>query len=262
MKFWQIFLLLVGGLATLGLIGIAALYVFGIIEPFTPTTPPAAAPQTAKELPTSVLNILATGSAATSTLAPTAESVTSLPINTFTAFPTGTSVPSLTPIQPGLPNPSQEFVSFSCITDQSPQKGIVSDVLDGDKIEVVLNGKAYPVRYIGISVPESAPYKDLSTQMNRSLVLGQTVALYVDKTDKDPEGNLPRYVLSGNIFVNYQLIRRGVVQTNKIPPDVSCSTLFEQAQTDAKTARLGIWKTSQSPTPPASITQPESTSYP
>jgi endonuclease YncB( thermonuclease family) len=262
MKSWQIFLLLIGSFATLGLIGIAVLSVVGFFEPAALTAAPPPAPPVEKEIPTSALIVLATGPGATSTVAPTAAFVTALPVDTFTPYPTNTGIPSLTPIQLGLPNPSQETISFDCIPDQSPQKGIVSNVIDGENIEVVLNGKAYPVHYVGIEAPETAPYKDLAAQMNRGLVLGQSVELYVDRTNKDPDGNLLRYVLAGKIFVNYQLVRRGVVQTKKTPPDISCSLLLEQAQTDAKNARLGIWKTPETPTLSTLSIQPASTNTP
>ncbi|GAH34379.1 unnamed protein product, partial [marine sediment metagenome] len=59
-------------------------------------------------------------------------------------------------------------------------------VIDGDTIEVDINGKAYKVRYIGINTPEyNQPFGDEATQTNSSLVLGKTVILEKDVSETD-----------------------------------------------------------------------------
>lgn len=67
-------------------------------------------------------------------------------------------------------SPIQESIKF--------QLAEVSRIIDGDTIEVNINGDSYRVRYIGIDTPEiGEPFADEATDKNRELVEGQIVWL-------------------------------------------------------------------------------------
>ncbi len=118
----------------------------------------------------------------------------------------------------------------------------VKRVIDGDTIEVDLNGKAYKVRYIGINSPEyDQPFGDEATQANSSLVLGKTVILEKDVSETDKYGRLLRYVYVGDLFVNAHLVKFGWAQASTYPPDVKYSALFVSLEREARENNEGCW---------------------
>jgi endonuclease YncB( thermonuclease family) len=97
--------------------------------------------------------------------------------------------------------------------ERSGKRAIVTRVIDGDTIDVNINGVVQRVRYIGIDTPEYTSTKEYygaeATAKNRSLVEGRTVTLVKDVSETDRYDRLLRYVLVGNVFVNYELVRLG-----------------------------------------------------
>ncbi|NUM46841.1 MAG: thermonuclease family protein [Anaerolineales bacterium] len=148
------------------------------------------------------------------------------------------------------------FSPLACLpTETLRQIGIVSRVVDGDTIDVEINGEKFRVRYIGIDAPEpDQDYGGLSLNENILLVAGQEVTLIQDLGDKDDFGRLLRYVLVGEIFVNYQLVQEGHARASAYTPNVACQATFEMAQAIAETNRAGLWRTYA--TPPPTVLQP------
>ncbi len=129
----------------------------------------------------------------------------------------------------------------------------VVKVVDGDTIDVNLEGQTYRVRYIGVDTPEYyEPYYQEAKAFNRSLVEGASLTLIRDVSETDRYGRLLRYVIARGLFVNYELVRRGYATAATYPPDVACSDTFASAQQDARREGLGIW--SPTPTPTATPT--------
>lgn len=125
------------------------------------------------------------------------------------------------------------------------------EVVDGDTIKVDLNGQIYSVRYIGIDCPECKdPSKPMETfsleasQKNRELVENQEVILIKDVSEYDKYNRLLRYVIVGDTFVNYELVKQGYAHASTYPPDVACSEFFAEAQNNASTLKLGFWSDS------------------
>jgi endonuclease YncB( thermonuclease family) len=116
-------------------------------------------------------------------------------------------------------------------------------IIDGDTIDVLLDGRSHTVRYIGVDTPErDAPFYTEATAANAELVEGQTVILVRDVSETDRFGRLLRYVyLSDGTFVNAELLRRGYAQAVTFPPDVSHAEEFADLQTEAAAAGLGLW---------------------
>jgi micrococcal nuclease len=121
--------------------------------------------------------------------------------------------------------------------------------VDGDTIEVEIDGQEYIVRYIGIDTPEtvhpSQPVEYMGKEAsakNKELVLNKKVQLEKDITDKDKYGRLLRYVYVDDIMVNQELVRLGYASVYTYPPDVKYVYKFMQAELEAKTAKRGLWK--------------------
>jgi micrococcal nuclease len=139
---------------------------------------------------------------------------------------------------------SAESSVQACLpTDQPRQVGIVSRVIDGDTIDVHMDGQDFRVRYLGIDAPEPNQfYGGLSMNRNIQLVAGQEVVLVQDVSDTDSFGRLLRYVLVGDVFVNYQLVLKGDARAAAYPPDTACRATFEAAQDLARSSQAGLWR--------------------
>lgn len=101
-------------------------------------------------------------------------------------------------------------------------------IVDGDTFEI--EGRER-VRYIGIDTPErDEPGAERATQVHAGLVEGQTVRLYRDVRERDDYRRLLAYVVRDGLFVNAELIRRGVARTLYIPPDTACYSYLRQIE--------------------------------
>jgi endonuclease YncB( thermonuclease family) len=155
----------------------------------------------------------------TITLTPTPTNTSTItPTPTITLTPTITPTPTNThPPSPTLPNNIA-----SCIPkDTFRHIGFVVTIQDGDTIDVRLdNGVIYPVRYIGIDTPEQGEIGyGPSANKNIELVYGKNVTLIKDTSEVDKFNRLLRYVVVGDIFVNYELVRSGLAYADDYPPD-------------------------------------------
>lgn len=120
----------------------------------------------------------------------------------------------------------------------------VESVIDGDTIEVSINGVSYRVRYIGINTPEidEVCYRE-ARDANRALVERQTVTLVRDVSNTDRFGRLLRYVYVGETFVNARLIADGWAEAVEYAPDTAQASAFRQLERAARDANLGCHPT-------------------
>lgn len=123
------------------------------------------------------------------------------------------------------------------------QTAEVDYVFDGDTIDVILDGREYRLRYIGVDTPErEEPFYQEATDFNRSLVEGQTVILVKDVSENDRYGRLLRYVyLPDGTFVNAEIIRNGMGRLVTFPPDVANTDYFRRLQEEARESSAGMW---------------------
>lgn len=122
-------------------------------------------------------------------------------------------------------------------------QAVVVDVIDGDTIDVRLNGRVERVRYVGIDTPERGdPFYDEATAANRDLVAGRTVILVRDVSETDRFGRLLRYVyLEDGTLVNGELLRQGWALLFTLPPDVGLADDFLALQEAARADGRGLW---------------------
>jgi micrococcal nuclease len=120
----------------------------------------------------------------------------------------------------------------------------VARVIDGDTIDVLLNGTMQRVRYIGMNTPErDETCYAAATQANAGLVEGQTVRLVKDVSEVDPFDRLLRYVYVGNVFVNARLVEAGFAEVVSYPPDTAQFNYFRDLERSAAAAGLGCHPT-------------------
>jgi micrococcal nuclease len=149
--------------------------------------------------------------------------------------------------EPGNPAPAGEAVS-----------GKVLRVIDGDTIEVSVDGAEEDVRYIGVDTPETVKpgepvqcYGPQASAANHRLVEGRTVRLVFDRERRDDYGRLLAYVYArarGDLgrsgkyrFVNAALIRDGYARTLEIAPNTAHATRLRRLQTRAGRVGRGLW---------------------
>jgi micrococcal nuclease len=132
-------------------------------------------------------------------------------------------------------------------------------VIDGDTIDVIIDGGHERVRLTGIDTPEvardasadrpSTPgecFGDEATAFATELLpVGTPVRLERDVVARDDYGRLLAYVYraSDGIFINYEIVRQGYAQPLTIPPNVAYSELMVQAARDAEADDVGLWST-------------------
>lgn len=145
-----------------------------------------------------------------------------------------------------LPAPTSLPDGASCVPARGERStATVTRIMDGDTIQVEIDGESYRVRYIGIDTPESTrevePFGPEASQRNAELVEGQTVTLVKDVSETDRYDRLLRYVFVGDLFVNYELVSQGYATAVTFPPDVACEDTFRAAEREAREADLGLW---------------------
>ena len=121
-------------------------------------------------------------------------------------------------------------------------------VVDGDTIEVLLDGEEEDVRYIGVDTPESvAPGSRSSatarraSEANADLVEGEDVVLVFDAELRDRYGRLLAYVYVGEVLVNAELLKGGFARTLEIEPNTSKAPRFERLEGRAGAGGRGLW---------------------
>lgn len=117
-------------------------------------------------------------------------------------------------------------------------------VIDGDTIDVEINGVVQRVRYVGVNTPErdEVCYQP-AADFNRQLVSGQTVGLVRDRTNTDRFDRLLRYVYVGETFVNLELVRAGFAEAVLYEPDDRHWQTFVDLERAAAAAGLGCHPT-------------------
>jgi len=127
----------------------------------------------------------------------------------------------------------------------------VDYVVDGDTVDVLIDGREERIRLIGIDTPETKrPDTDIqcygpeATAFTESLLpVGTPVRIERDTVNRDDFGRLLGYVYRADdgIFVNYELVRQGFAQPLSIEPNTTYRDLFVGAARAAEEADVGLW---------------------
>lgn len=120
----------------------------------------------------------------------------------------------------------------------------ITRVVDGDTIDVDIDGRPETIRYIGANTPErDEPCYQDATRANRELLQGGPLRLDTDETDTDTHGRLLRYVYAGDTLVERELIRQGWAEAVKYRSDDKHYNEFRKLERQAKAQGLGCHPT-------------------
>ena len=137
----------------------------------------------------------------------------------------------------------------------------VTYVSDGDTFHINLNGRDEKVRLIGVNTPEIAhpeqgiaeqPYGKEAKDYTTSRLIGKTVYLTFDVSNRDKYGRLLAYVWTSKPvndsekeirtkMFNAELLLNGYAQVMTVPPNVKYADLFVKFQQEARSKGEGLW---------------------
>ena len=134
---------------------------------------------------------------------------------------------------------------------------IVTDVVDGDTIDVEIAGRDERVRLIGIDTPETKKpntpvecYGPEASAFTASLLpVGSTVRIERDVVGRDDYGRLLGYVHlvatdaadEPAVFVNLEIVEQGFARPLTIEPNSTFARDFAAAAGRAERADRGLW---------------------
>lgn len=126
----------------------------------------------------------------------------------------------------------------------------VVKIIDGDTVDVVIDGKQFRLRYIGIDTPErQRPLYEEAVKANSDLVLNKEVILVKDVSETDTFDRLLRYVFVGDVFVNSEMVKMGLAVAEDYPPDSACTLTLATTMNEARSSQKGMWQATQTPAP-------------
>ncbi len=122
--------------------------------------------------------------------------------------------------------------------------GRVTRVVDGDTIDVLLDGVNTRIRYLQMNTPErDEPCSREATQANADLVEGKIVRLVADKELVDPFDRLLRFIYVDDLLVNRVLVEQGYAEVVLYPPNDMHYEEFLQLEKEAAAAGRGCHPT-------------------
>lgn len=141
-------------------------------------------------------------------------------------------------LPPGGPTPAPELYT-------------VSQVYDGDTLQVLMRGQREQVRLQGVNSPEKhGPYRDEecfgaeATAFAHQVLDGRAVMLAVDPSqdDEDRYGRKLRYVWTDDgRFYNLALLREGYAYEYTYDQPYQYQAAFKEAEATARSAHKGLW---------------------
>ncbi len=164
----------------------------------------------------------------------------------------GEDAPQTTPLVSSTPPQTTNTNTNSNLkTEPNADLFLVSSVVDGDTVKVNIAGTVETLRLIGIDTPETVdPRKPVqcfgveASNKAKALLSGKMVRLEADPTqgERDVYGRLLRYVfLSDGTNFNKLMIEQGYAFEYTYSTPYKYQTEFNQAETYARTNKLGLW---------------------
>ena len=96
------------------------------------------------------------------------------------------------------------------IRDYQAEQSTIIKTIDGDTINVLINGEEKTIRMLGINTPESNSYLYEEAKSYLSNFNGKNITLLRDKEDKDQYQRLLRYVFYQDKMVNLEIVEKGL----------------------------------------------------
>jgi micrococcal nuclease len=128
----------------------------------------------------------------------------------------------------------------------------ILNVIDGDTVDIDIDGNTERVRLIGVNTPETKhPTKPIecfgpeaSAYLTQLLPKGTHVRIERDIEARDRYGRMLLYLYraSDNLFINLDLVLRGYGTPMSIEPNIFHRNDFVHAAALAETTNVGLWQ--------------------
>ena len=137
--------------------------------------------------------------------------------------------------------------------------GVVTRVVDGDTADVRVGGQNRRVRFLGVDTPETVhPNKPVqyygkeASNFTKESLTGKTVWLEYDSSPTDRYNRHLAYIWTSkprsvtesamrNEMFNAKLLLEGYAKVMIIKPNKKYETLFRKFESEAKSAKRGLW---------------------
>ncbi|WP_091610784.1 thermonuclease family protein [Marinococcus luteus] len=133
-------------------------------------------------------------------------------------------------------------------SDADDTNATVTNVVDGDTIDVDYEGGEERIRLILVDTPETKhpqmgvqPFGPEATEFTTSELDGEDVRLELGVEERDYYDRLLAYVFVDGENFNQQLIEEGLARVSVYPPNTEYLDEFEAAEEEARSAGIGIW---------------------
>jgi micrococcal nuclease len=136
----------------------------------------------------------------------------------------------------------------------------VTEVVDGDTVDLDIGGQRERVRLLGIDAPESVhpsvPVQCFGPEASAALVEllppGSTVRIERDTEPRDRYGRLLLYLFRAedDLPVNRWLVANGLADTAFYEPNTSRALELTRARADARSRGAGLWSACDGPDQP------------
>jgi micrococcal nuclease len=144
------------------------------------------------------------------------------------------------------------LLSAGCTLEPSDSNLIsaeVTRVVDGDTINVRINGKEETVRLLLIDTPETVhpsqpvqPFGPEASNYVKDLLNGKNVQLEMDIGKRDKYGRLLAYLYVDEQMVNKMLLEKGLARVAYVfEPNTKYIDDFYEIQKQAQQQEIGIW---------------------
>ena len=144
--------------------------------------------------------------------------------------------------------------------ETAAEAATVEFVIDGDTIDVIVDGQEERVRLIGIDTPESVSRtvpeqcfgKEASDALTGLLPIGTEIRIERDADARDRFGRLLLYVYraTDNLFVNRWLIEQGFADALFFDPNTTFESDFISLRNEARAEGRGLWSACDGPDQP------------
>jgi len=140
----------------------------------------------------------------------------------------------------GMPVDSAVLASIPAEPEDAPRV-TEAEVKEVKSADVVGLDDGTEVRLLSVDVPSNEDLQQAAMARLSELLLGRSVRLESDRSNTDQYGRLQRYVHSGDVNVNLDLVRQGLAFHNIESPNYQYADQFIVAGIDAMRHGFGFW---------------------
>lgn len=136
------------------------------------------------------------------------------------------------------------FYKDFIIPNTTEKDATLSECIDGDTAEMIINGNKEKIRFIAIDTPERVePYAKEAASLTCNLLKNANeITLEIEENaNKDKYDRLQAWVWADSNLIQMDLIENGLAEVKYLYDDCKYTDLLKDAQKEAQTKKLGIW---------------------